>query len=63
MSKKNIGPETWRWRLAKAGKTALEFYGISGVHNTRMSQYMNGKIQPNPETVEQVERALKKLGV
>ncbi len=63
MSKKNIGPETWRWRLAKAGKTALEFYEISGIHNTRFSQYVNGKIQPNQETIDQIESALKKLGV
>lgn len=56
------GPSTWRWRIAKTGKTAREFADYAGIHNTKLSQYINGKIQPEPARISHVEKCLKRLG-
>ncbi len=60
---KNTGIETWRWRIAKAGHTARSFALYSGVPNTKISQYINGKIVPTPDRIAHIEAALRELGV
>jgi len=62
-SKPTTGPQSWKWRIAKAGHSGLSFADIAGFHHTKLSQYMSGKITPEPDRIAHVEKCLKKLGV
>jgi len=62
MSAKKTGPATWRWRIAKTGKTAQVFAEYADVPNTKISQYINGRITPAPERIAHIEKCLKELG-
>ncbi len=55
--------QSWRWRIVKAGLTMERFAESTGRTQAQFSDWVRGVKQPKPESIEAVERDLKKLGV
>ena len=61
---KKIDPQSWGWRIRKAGLNACSFCQQTGAtHNTTISGYISGKLKPSPDIAARIEAALKALGV
>lgn len=39
-----------------------KFCDRAGIHYTNMSNYVNGKLNPNAETISKINKALKDIG-
>lgn len=40
--------------IAKSGKTGKELSSLAGIHQCTLSQIINGKVKPKPETMKAI---------
>lgn len=55
--------KSWKWRITKANLTPTSFSKSIGIDQSHLSQILNGKHRPHNAYFEQVENALKEMGV
>lgn len=61
------GPETWKWRIAKAGLTQRAFAERIDMLPSQLSAYLTAnpdtRMKPSERTEERVEKLLDAFGV
>ena len=55
--------KTWKWRIAKTGKSMNEISKELNISPSVLSQYCSGFISPSIERFDLIEEKLKDLGV
>lgn len=55
--------ESWPWRIKKAGMNQGDFAESIGISPQLFSTYVNGKANPTLNRFDEIENALRELGV